>query len=215
MNSASSNGVQQQQQQQYTSMSNYSTQPSQQQQRPQYQYTQHLHPALSLNTSYGHPSHYLQSQQHPSPQGTLSPQALLSSSNSIVGPVSTSHFYSQTPSVASGSQGPSPQERKQQFQNAVRPLLQASAFTGAQAVSTLVDRIDEYGSQDVDGLSRLEILTKIRDGAGNHYFRAWSENPSAIDITREWLKAAFTAKSDSPLVETIMPLLHVSGLRRF
>lgn len=59
---------------------------------------------------------------------------------------------------------------------------------------------------------RLEILTKIRDGAGNHYFRAWSENSMAIDITRDWLKAAFIANSDSPLVETIMPLLHVSLL---
>lgn len=56
----------------------------------------------------------------------------------------------------------------------------------------------------------MEILTKIRDKAGNHYFRAWAENGVAIDISREWLKAAFTAKNDSALVETIMPLLHVS-----
>jgi hypothetical protein len=70
--------------------------------------------------------------------------------------------------------------------------------------------IDNYGSQDVDGALRLEILTKIRDQAGNYYFRAWSENTLAIDISREWLKGAFVAKSDSPLSETIMPLLHVS-----
>lgn len=77
-------------------------------------------------------------------------------------------------------------------------------------MQTLVQRVDDYGSQDVDAAFRLEVLTKIRDGAGNHYFRAWSENGTAIDITREWLKAALTAKSNSPLVETIMPLLHVS-----
>ena len=77
-------------------------------------------------------------------------------------------------------------------------------------MQSLVQKIDDFGSQDVDASVRLEILTKIRDGAGNHYFRAWSENSTAVDITREWLKAAFTAKSDSPLVETIMPLLHVS-----
>jgi protein phosphatase 1 regulatory subunit 10 len=92
--------------------------------------------------------------------------------------------------------------------------LQPSAFSGAQAVYTLVEKIADYGSQDVDAGTRLDILTKIRDGAGNHYFRAWAENATAIDIMREWLKAAFTAKSDSSLVETIMPLLHVSGTQR-
>jgi hypothetical protein len=30
-----------------------------------------------------------------------------------------------------------------------------------------------------------------------------------MDITREWLKAAATAKSDTPLVDTVMPLLHI------
>lgn len=34
-----------------------------------------------------------------------------------------------------------------------------------------------------------------------------------MDITREWLKAGLTANSDSVLVETIMPLLHVSLIR--
>jgi protein phosphatase 1 regulatory subunit 10 len=77
-------------------------------------------------------------------------------------------------------------------------------------VLSLVNLISEYGSQDVDAAMRLEILTKIRDQAGNHYFRAWSENPTAIDISREWLKSAYVAKTDNSLVETIMPLLHVS-----
>jgi protein phosphatase 1 regulatory subunit 10 len=125
-----------------------------------------------------------------------------------MGSLTTTTLLSQQ--QASGSQGLSPQERKLQFQNAVKPLLQPSALTGAQAVHNLVDRITAYSSQDLDARTRLEILTKIRDGAGNHYFQAWAENTAAIDITREWLKAAFTAKSDSPLVETTMPLLHVS-----
>lgn len=166
--------------------------------------------------SYRPPSSYYQQHQLSTSQGTLSPQALHSPSSSLLTTISPSAFYSPTvptPTsgpIASGSQKPSPQERKQQFLTAIRPLLQASAFTGAQAVNTLVDRITDYGSQDVEAGIRLEILTKMRDGAGNHYFRAWSENPTAIDITRDWLKAAFTANSDSPLVETIMPLLHVS-----
>ena len=119
-----------------------------------------------------------------------------------------SSFYSQPSTSTSVIQ---PHIKKEQFQLAVKPLLLASSFTGAQAVNSLVTLISDYGSQDVDAATRLEILTKIRDQAGNHYFRAWSENPLAIDISREWLKAAFTAKNDAPLVETIMPLLHVSG----
>jgi len=55
----------------------------------------------------------------------------------------------------------------------------------------------------------MDILTKIRDNAGNHYFRAWSENEDAVDITKEWLKAGLTATQDNGLVETIMPLLHI------
>lgn len=128
-------------------------------------------------------------------------------------------FYSHMKPTTGGPEASalatlSPQERKQQFQASIKPLLQPSAFTGAQAVYTLVQKIADFGSQDVDSTTRLEILTKIRDSAGNHYFRAWSENPVAIDITREWLKSAYTAKDDESMVETIMPLLHVRTLRQ-
>jgi protein phosphatase 1 regulatory subunit 10 len=102
--------------------------------------------------------------------------------------------------------------KKALFQATIRPLLQPNSFSGAAAVQTLVSQIADYGSAEVDAQTRLDILTKIRDNAGNHYFRAWVENSTAIEITREWLKTGFTAKSDSPLVETIMPLLHVSRL---
>ena len=126
----------------------------------------------------------------------------------------TSTFYSHQ-QAPSGSQALNPQVRKDNFQAAIKPLLQPNSFTGAGAVNSLVSLIADYGSQDVGAHSRLEILTKIRDNAGNHYFRAWSENMIAIDITREWLKAGATAKCDSPLVETIMPLLHVNFIDRF
>ena len=164
--------------------------------------------------------HNLQSQ---TPQGTLSPQALHSPSNSMLSSLLPTSFYSTlTPaSVISAAQKTSatgtilepeisPEERKRQFQAGIKPLLVASQFTGAAAVHTLVSKIADYGWQDVDAATRLEILTKIRDGAGNHYFRAWSENTTAVEITRDWLKAAFVADTDSPLVETTMPLLHVS-----
>jgi len=118
---------------------------------------------------------------------------------------STSSTSISTPAVSIN-----PQARKDKFSADIRPFLQPNSFTGAGAVSSLVSHIDDFGSQDVDPTTRLEILTKIRDNAGNHYFRAWLENVAAMDITREWLKAGLMAKSDSLLVETIMPLLHVS-----
>lgn len=74
-----------------------------------------------------------------------------------------------------------------------------------------MDHIEDYGPTNVDHDVRLEILTKIRDGAGNHYFRAWAENPFAMDVTRKWLWSAISAaKTGDPLSETTMPLLHVS-----
>jgi len=101
------------------------------------------------------------------------------------------------------------EEQKRQFQSLIRPLLQPTAFTGAQAVRELADRIADYGVTEVDAATRLEVLARIRDGAGNHYYRAWSENSVAIDITREWIKAAAKG-NNAQLVETTMPLLHVS-----
>ncbi|KAF5371960.1 hypothetical protein D9615_008060 [Tricholomella constricta] len=199
-----------------------SSQPPQQQQQSQslsqqpYPYSQLLHQSISYRTptSYYQP----QQQQHSTPQGTLSPQALHAPSSSMLSALHPSSFYGQTSQTQTqlqpqltAPQKPTltPQERKAQFLASIRPLLQSTAFTGAQAVNVLVDRITEYGIQEVEPSTRLEILTKMRDGAGNHYFRAWSENGTAIDITRDWLKAGFTAASDSPLVETIMPLLHI------
>ena len=76
----------------------------------------------------------------------------------------------------------------------------------------LVSRIVEYGILEVSAQTRLDILTKIRDNAGNNYFRAWLENVAAMDITREWLKAGATGNADNQVLETVMPLLHVCFL---
>ena len=100
--------------------------------------------------------------------------------------------------------GPTPEEKRSRFIAALRPLLADSSFSGAQAVNLLMDRIHDYGVDDVDAPTRKTILNAIRDHAGNHYFRAWSENPEAIDVTRDWLKQGYQAKD-----ETVMPLLHV------
>lgn len=79
-------------------------------------------------------------------------------------------------------------------------------------MQTLAQRIDDFGTTEIDAQLRMEVLTKIRDGAGNHYFRAWGENATALEITREWLKQAYAAKQDNPLSETTMPLLHVRSV---
>ncbi|KAL0581198.1 hypothetical protein V5O48_000786 [Marasmius crinis-equi] len=158
------------------------------------------------------PSQFYGNQRQQQPQQHQQPQQP---------PASTIPPQEQTltlapPSVASGSgsqqqvqQGPTPEQRKQQLTTILKPQLQSSSFTGAQAVKTLVQSLENFGIQDVDPALRLEILTKIRDGAGNHYFRAWSENSGALDITREWLKAAHVAKEGDPLAEATMPLLHI------
>ena len=146
---------------------------------------------------------------------TIAPSAFFSQA-------ATSSAQGQQQSITSGvslsqDQEPAPappltpeerEERKRQFKTSIHALLQPSSFSGAQAVYQLTERIANYGMSEVDAQTRAEILARIRDGAGNHYYRAWSENPTAIDITREWIKAA--AKSDNPLlVDTVMPLLHV------
>src|ERR1700676_5412811 len=184
MDGSGSNGISQH----YSPPSNYST-PQFAQQQPQHPHSQsyqtNLHPSLSINPQY---IQFYQQPQQPQPQqsqmqGTLSPHALHSPSSSLMTSLMTPTFYShqQGPST---SQAVNPQARKDNFQAAIKPLLQPNSFTGAGAVNTLVTLITDYGSQDVGAQSRLEILTKIRDNAGNHYFRAWSENMTAIDITR-------------------------------
>ncbi|KAG6873975.1 hypothetical protein C0995_007931 [Termitomyces sp. Mi166 len=198
-------------------------------QQPQFTYSQ-LFPSL-----YRAPASYYQSQQQQqqqqqqqAPQGTLSPQALHAPTSSILSALMPSGFYTQstsslTPSSSQQQQQQplhpepippppplkTPAELKSDFLSKLRPQLQPTSFSGAGAVNLLADTLRDYGATDVDAYTRLEILTKMRDGAGNHYFRAWSENGSAMTITREWLKAAQMADVESPLVETIMPLLHI------
>lgn len=102
------------------------------------------------------------------------------------------------------------EQRRAQLLRDVKPLIQPSSFTGAGAVNQLVNILFDYGISEVEASTRLEILTKVRDNAGNHYFRAWVDNNDALDIIREWLKLAFQGRSETQLLETIMPILHVS-----
>lgn len=199
---------------------------NQAQQRQQYSFSPSQHSSqLSINPSFVNtiPSHFqhhqlLRTSSLQQTQGTLSPYALQSPPNGpastfLASPVPTSSFYAPLPPPAPPPSlvppGPTPEQKKEKFMSSLRPLLQPTSFTGAGAVLQLSSLIDDFGSQEVDPSTRFEILTKIRDNAGNHYFRAWAENEVAMDITKEWLKLACSSKGDAQLVETIMPLLHV------
>ncbi|KAF8211668.1 hypothetical protein K438DRAFT_1807693 [Mycena galopus ATCC 62051] len=219
MNGSTSNGTHHAYPQQPSYSPQTSTQQRQSQPLAQYPYP--------FPMAYYLPQQQQQQQQQQPQQGTLSPHALHApATNSLLNYYQAQQSGSKTqpqqqqpqpqpqqqPQPPPPTPGPTPAERRQQMLTAVRPLLQANAFSGAGAVQTLTTRLFDYGSADVDAATRMEILTKIRDGAGNHYFRAWAENPTAVDITREWLKAAFTASregGDEALGETIMPLLHL------
>ena len=117
-----------------------------------------------------------------------------------------------SPSMHTSAPAPSAQESKQRFQDALKALLVPSALTGDTAVRGIVSALNSFGAQDVDAATRLEVVTKIRDNAGNTFFRAWADNTDAMDIFREWLKAGATGKDDGIWEETIMPLLHVSNI---
>lgn len=180
-----------------------------------YQHPQHT-PPLSVNPSYVHTTaaHFQPPRQlQHSPHATISPYNLQAPSPPVpqqnYSAVPPSSFYAQTPSAPAPT-GPTPEQKKERFLSGLRPLLQSTSFTGAGAVSKLASHIYDYGHEDVEPHVRLEIFTKMRDNAGNHYFRAWVENEDAMTVTREWLRMAYVGKQDSQLVETIMPLLHVS-----
>lgn len=185
-------------------------------------------PSIPLPRTHSH------SPPQPQSQGTLSPFVLhTTGSTYFPNGIPPSSFYGQpaqsqagpsTPQTASQSVQHSPQaqqaspppskvspeQRKAELTRDIKPLIQPTSFTGAGAVLQLVNLLDDFGISDVDAATRLEILTKIRDNAGNHYFRAWVDNTIAMEIVREWLKMAFVGRNDSQSVETIMPILHVS-----
>ncbi|KAI0253040.1 hypothetical protein BJV78DRAFT_1153194 [Lactifluus subvellereus] len=153
------------------------------------------------------PQSHSQPQQPQPSQGTLSPFALHAPQHLSVIPPSS--FYNAIPQ--SDSPAPPSQSRREAFLNAIKSSLQTKSFSGgARSVQQLVSRIIEYGILEVSAQTRLDILTKIRDNAGNNYFRAWLENVSAMDITREWLKTGATAGADNQVLETVMPLLHIA-----
>ncbi|TCD69168.1 hypothetical protein EIP91_008464 [Steccherinum ochraceum] len=201
------------------SPANYLLQASQQYQF--YQQPSHTQPS-SINPSFVHvhPPHFPPRNNRPTilsqapapspPQNTLSPFILqhdptLSMSTTL--PTSSASpvahvVHSPVPLT------PTPEQLKEKLLSDLKPFLLPTSFTGAGAVTHLTDVIKDYGVQEVDPQVRSEIATKIRDNAGNHYFRAWLENPLAMEITKEWLRAC-VGKEDAQLQDTVMPLLQI------
>jgi hypothetical protein len=173
-------------------------------------YTQASPPPLASNISQSAQNQLQsQSQQQQVSQGTLSPFALHAPQH--LSPIPPSSFYTAT--SQSDLPGSPSQSLREAFLNGIKSSLQSKSFSGgARSVQQLVSKIAEFGILEVSAQTRLDILTKIRDNAGNNYFRAWLENVAAMDITREWLKAGATNNADDQMLETVMPLLHVCVL---
>ncbi|KAI0766177.1 hypothetical protein BD413DRAFT_572014 [Trametes elegans] len=171
-------------------------------------------------------------------QGTLSPYALHQPGSnggyySAISPVS---FYGQSPQPVAGPSSASPpalaapqaapqaspvptpanpaskeqaEQKRAKFTTDLQSCIRPDSFTGGGAVARLATLLHEYGIAEVDVQTRLDVISKIRNNAGNHYYRAWADNIDAVDVIREWLKSAFQGRDDQQMVETIMPLLQI------
>ncbi|KAA1465951.1 hypothetical protein DENSPDRAFT_868138 [Dentipellis sp. KUC8613] len=174
-----------------------SYQPTQQQQQQQQQSQQQQQ------------QHQQQQQQY---QSSFSPYALQSPTPPAM-TISPTTFYGtnpQTPAAPSAAAVAQAQARRKQFLAGLATQLGSANFTGgAGRVRDLVTLIADYGITEVDAATRQEILTKVRDTSTHQYFRAWSENNTALEIMREWLKTA-VASDDNPYIENIMPILHIA-----
>jgi hypothetical protein len=60
---------------------------------------------------------------------------------------------------------------------------------------------------EIDRETRLEVLVKMRDGAGLEFYTAWAKSARAMDLVQKWLKSALKGPD---FADTLMPLLHVS-----
>ena len=131
--------------------------------------------------------------------------------SSFYAPVSTPTHSSISPPAPPPPPKPSKASNellREKFLTGLRPLLKPEALTGGGAVGQLATFIATYGIADVETETRLEILSKIRDNAPNHYFRAWAENATTMAITKTWLNESGSA--DKPDTQATMAILHVS-----
>lgn len=55
---------------------------------------------------------------------------------------------------------------------------------------------------------REHIFCKIRDGAGNAFFKEWRTDKDAMTVLVSWLRSG--VKGESGCEGSVMPILHVS-----
>jgi len=104
---------------------------------------------------------------------------------------------------------------KTPVRDVLKPLLTASRLSGPSAVAVIVNVLESYGYQDIDCDTRTDFFGKLSVQADDQFFKAWVENPAAIDITRTWLKAGAADKLDGPWRSSINPILSALGRMRF
>lgn len=108
------------------------------------------------------------------------------------------------------SPSPTPAERRAKLQASLKTLLSPKLLSNTDTIADLVDAIDEHGAMRVDADTRIEIMSKIRDNAGNTFFQSWACNDDAMSLISKWLKAGVAGKDEGLYMKTVMPLLHVS-----
>ncbi|CUA70404.1 ELKS/Rab6-interacting/CAST family member 1 [Rhizoctonia solani] len=86
----------------------------------------------------------------------------------------------------------------------------------AETAKKLIDLLTAEDTPQTDPQTRLWLLTRIRDGAGKEFFKTWANDPDAMSLVKEWLRAATPSKdakdgesNPAEWQETIMPLLQV------
>ena len=140
------------------------------------------------------PTAYYSYQTH-TPPLSLNPSLLHTTPQSPV-----AHNQPTTP--VAGPSMPS----KSSLINFLNSLLSSKGLSNSP--TQIVRTIMTMGPSEVELSLRLQVLSKIRDCAGNDFYQAWASSLEAMDLIRDWLKAAVTSKTGD-WDETVMPLLHV------
>lgn len=154
---------------------------------------------LSLNPSLLHTSSTLASANPPL---SSPPSSSSSSSTQLQIPGQPTQVQLQH---SSNFSSPSGTPSRTALSSVLNGLLSAKALISPNQI---VRTIATMGAAEVELPMRLQVLSKIRDCAGNDFYQAWAQNTEAMDIIREWLKNAVMSKT-AEWEETIMPLLHV------
>lgn len=163
---------------------------------------------MAVPTNYS--NMYSQSHMHQGSQPTVSPSLLH---------VPQQNTYMRSMPSASSPPTPPPTATPPPpvKQHAVLPILrelirpQALEKSPAQAAEHVIEHLCSKGVVvECDHDTRLEVLTKLRDGANQQFFQAFSRSQRGLDVLGAWLKSALVQPEEWE--DTLMPLLHVSSV---